>query len=113
MRLRDVDITGFERKIITNIKLVSSMVINDDLDLSFSNITEVPDNITINGDLSLYNSKIKKIGKNLVVKGNCHLSHTPIEELPDNVNIGSSLIISKNQYETFKEYENKYKIEVK
>jgi acetyltransferase-like isoleucine patch superfamily enzyme len=91
---RDVDTTGFERRTITNIKLVSSMVINDDLDLSFSDITEVPDNITINGNLDLYNSKIRKIGKNLVVKGNCDLSQLPIEELPDNVSIGGSLNLS-------------------
>ena len=90
---RDVDTTGFERRTITNIKLVSSMVINDDLDLSFSDITEVPDNITINGNLDLYNSKIRKIGKNLVVKGNCYLSYTPIEELLDNVNIGGNLYL--------------------
>ena len=91
---RDVDTTGFERRTITNIKLVSSMVINDDLDLSFSDITEVPDNITINGNLDLYNSKIRKIGKNLVVKGDCNLSSTPIEEILDNVSIGGNLNLS-------------------
>jgi acetyltransferase-like isoleucine patch superfamily enzyme len=95
----------------SNIKKIGkNLVVKGNCDLPHTPIEELPDNVNIGGNLYLYDSKIKKIGKNLVVKGNCHLSHTPIEELPDNVSIGGNLYITKNQYETFKKYENKYKI---
>ena len=91
-------------------KIGKNLVIKRYCDLSNTPIEELPNNVSIGGDLNLYDSKIKKIGKNLVVKGNCNLSYTPIEELPDDVSIGGNLYITKNQYEAFKKYENKYKI---
>jgi acetyltransferase-like isoleucine patch superfamily enzyme len=94
-------------------KIGKNLIVKSYCDLSYTPIEELPDDVSIGSDLNLSYSKIRKIGKNLVVKGNCHLSDTPIEELPDNVSIGGDLYITKNQYEAFKKYENKYKIVIR
>jgi Leucine-rich repeat (LRR) protein len=68
-----------------------SLKVNGTLNLSFSPIERVPDNLIIVGDLDLSFTKISKIPLNLVVYGNLNLNSTPY------LKIGTT----KNYWETF------------
>jgi hypothetical protein len=53
------------------------------LDLSGSDITELPENLIINGDLDLSNSKIKKLPNTLQVKGVLNISGLGLKPSPN------------------------------
>ena len=68
--------------------------LDGDLDLSYIDIIELPDNLrVVGGYLDLYKSKIKKLPDNLIVIGFLDLTYTAIEELPDNLRVGGDLYI--------------------
>jgi len=62
-----------------------------DLDLGYTPITSLPDNLTVRGGLYLNNTKITSLPDNLTVEGYLNLSNTPITSLPDNLKVGRSL----------------------
>lgn len=52
------------------------------LDISNSDVTELPDNLTVSGWLYINNTKISKLPENLRVSGGIDISETEITELP-------------------------------
>ena len=64
------------------------------LDLSGTNITSLPDNLTVGGSLYLSGTNITSLPDNLTVGGSLDLSGTNITSLPDNLTVGWSLYLS-------------------
>ena len=67
---------------------------NGNLDLSGTNITTLPDNLTVGGWLDLSGTKITALPDNLTVGGSLYLSGTNITTLPDNLTVGGALDLS-------------------
>ena len=61
------------------------------LDLSNTQITALPENLTVGGWLDLSNTQITALPENLTVGGNLDLPNTPITALPENLTVGGSL----------------------
>ena len=70
-----------------------NITVKEDLNLSSSYITELPDNLTINGNLDLSYSKVLKLSDNLKVDGWLDLSYTNITELPNNLIVNDYLFL--------------------
>jgi hypothetical protein len=65
-----------------------------DLDLSDTQITELPDTLKkVGGNLNLYNTQITELPDNLKVGEGLYLYNTPITELPDNLKVGRNIYI--------------------
>ena len=70
--------------------------IQGNLDLKYTNKTELPDNLTVEGNFNLFGSKIKELPTNLTVGGYLDINYTKIKVLPDNfrvegyLNLGAS-----------------------
>lgn len=64
------------------------------IDLSGSEITQLPDNLTVNGELILRNTDIKDLPNNLTVGDYLELWNTRIESIPDNLIVGGSLYLN-------------------
>ena len=67
---------------------------NGGLDLSYTGITELPDNLTVGGDLYLSGTGVTELPDNLTVGGGLYLSGTGITALPDNLTVGGNLDLS-------------------
>ena len=67
------------------------------LDLSGTQITSLPDNLTVGGYLYLSGTQITSLPDNLTVGGGLYLSGTQITSLPDNLTIGGHLDLSGTQ----------------
>ena len=63
----------------------------DNLNLSNTKITSLPDNLTVGGWLYLSNTKITSLPDNLTVGGWLDLRGTKITSLPDNLTVGGGL----------------------
>lgn len=61
------------------------------LDLRYTNITKLPDNLTVEGNLDIRHTDIIELPNNLTIRGSLDLRHTNITKLPDNLTIGGSL----------------------
>ena len=61
------------------------------LDLSGTNITKLPDNLTVNESLNLERTNIAELPNNLTVGRYLLLKESKITELPDNLTVGYSL----------------------
>jgi hypothetical protein len=61
------------------------------LDLGYTKITELPDNLNVRGSLYLYNTKITKLPNNLAVGAFLDLEGTCITELPNDLSVGASI----------------------
>jgi len=67
------------------------------LDLSGTQITSLPDNLTVGGSLYLSGTQITSLPDNLTVGGSLDLRGTQITSLPDNLTVGGSLYLSGTQ----------------
>ena len=67
------------------------------LDLSSTQITALPDNLTVGGSLDLRGTQITALPDNLTVGGSLDLSSTQITALPDNLTVGGWLDLSSTQ----------------
>jgi hypothetical protein len=68
--------------------------IEGDLNLSFTKIQSLPDNLKVGGDLYLYDSSnIKSLPDNLTVGGDLDLTLSLLESLPNNLKVGGHLFI--------------------
>ena len=67
------------------------------LNLSNTQITSLPDNLSVGGDLNLSNTPITTLPDNLTVGGWLDLSNTPITSLPDNLTVGRWLDLRNTQ----------------
>ena len=85
------------------------------LDLSGTQITALPDNLTVGGSLYLRNTQITALPDNLTVGGWLYLRNTQITALPDNLTVGGWLdlsgtqITNKDRKKVKAFYEGKYK----
>lgn len=61
------------------------------LDLSFTNITSLPENLVVGGWMFLDGAKIMSLPENMVVGGSLDLRGTDITSLPENLVVGGSL----------------------
>jgi len=68
--------------------------IKDDLDLSHSNITSLPEGLKVEGSLILSGLKITSLPKNLEVKGTLSLYESEITSLPEDLKVGFDLILT-------------------
>ena len=64
------------------------------LDLRYSNVTSLPDNLKVPGYLDLKGTPITSLPDNLTVGGGLYLEGTQITSLPDNLTVGGSLDLS-------------------
>ena len=64
------------------------------LDLSYTKITTLPDNLTVGGSLDLQGTYITALPDNLTVGGWLDIRCTRITALPDNLKVGGSLFLS-------------------
>ena len=64
------------------------------LDLSYTSITSLPDNLKVGGDLYLGHTPIASLPDNLKVGSDLCLGHTPITSLPDNLKVKYSMDLS-------------------
>ena len=64
-----------------------SIKVNGNLDLSNTQITSLPDNLTVEGWLDLSNTQITSLPDNLTVGGSLYSSNTQITSLPDNLTV--------------------------
>ena len=62
-----------------------------DLNLSYSDVTSLPDNLKVPGYLCLDFSKITSLPDGLTVGSHLHIEDTPITSLPDNLIVGDCL----------------------
>ena len=71
--------------IVNTSKLIvnSNLTINDDLDLSFTNITSLPKGLKVNGNLFLGDSSIKSLPEGLQVGGNLNIRNTRLAKRSD------------------------------
>ena len=74
--------------------LPDNLSVGGDLNLSNTPITTLPDNLTVGGWLDLSNTSITSLPDNLTVGGWLDLSNTPITSLPDNLSVGWNLNLS-------------------
>ena len=78
----------------TNITaLPDNLTVGGSLDLSFTKITALPDNLTVGGYLYLSNTNITALPDNLTVGGYLYLRNTKITALPDNLKVGGFLYL--------------------
>jgi hypothetical protein len=69
------------------------------LDLSNTQISELPTNLTINKGLYLSNTQVSELPANLTVIGDLYLRNTNIVELPNDLSIKGNIVISESQIE--------------
>ena len=89
-------------------KFYEKIVVDGDLDLSYTPITSLPDNLHVEGGLYLVETPITSLPDNLSVGGNLNLIRTPITSLSDNLVVKGKIVIygtplNQND-ELFKEY---------
>jgi hypothetical protein len=87
--------TPFLWKIMNNEPFTDDELhIKDDLDLSHSNITSLPEGLKVGGSLILSGLKITSLPKSLEVKGSLSLYRSEITSLPEGLKVGYDLILT-------------------
>lgn len=61
------------------------------------NLKSLPDGLVVNGDLDLSESGLTELPDKLIVGGNIDIRSTPIQELPDNLIVGGKIMMDENQ----------------
>ena len=75
--------------------------VKGNLDLSYTNITFLPEGLEVGGDLYLYNCKnIESLPEGLKVGGNLYLSYTNITSLPEGLEVGFTLFLHHSKIES-------------
>jgi hypothetical protein len=79
------------------ISLGNLRYINGGLDMSFTKITSLPDNLTVEGELYLYlpQSNMTSLPDNLKVNSNLNLYDTKITSIPNNLKVNGNLNLSQ------------------
>lgn len=77
------------------------LIINDNLDLEYSMISELPSNLIVKGNVNLNNtSRLKKIGDNIQIDGNLNLEESAITSLGKNLKVGGDFFIRRCRLRT-------------
>ena len=80
---------------LTLAKAKEIMELNDgNLDLSYSDVTSLPDGLKVQGYLDLSGTRIEKLPENLVVGDWLDISETNITSLPNNLSVGLDIILT-------------------
>ena len=74
---------------------------NGNLDLRYSNITKLPNDLYVEGDLYLNNSTIKKLPNKLYVGINLDVCDTSISELPNDLYVGWNVYIDNTPLDKY------------
>ena len=61
------------------------------------NLKSLPEGLVVNGDLDLSESGLTELPDKLIVGGNIDIRSTPIQELPDNLIVGGKIMMDENQ----------------
>lgn len=61
------------------------------------NLKSLPDGLIVNGDLDLSESGLTELPDRLIVGGNIDIRSTSIQELPDNLIVGGKIMMDENQ----------------
>lgn len=61
------------------------------LNLYYSDVEELPDNLYVSGNVVLTGSKITKLPENLEIKGDLYMEHCNIEEIPSSISVGGAI----------------------
>jgi hypothetical protein len=61
------------------------------LDLSFTQISKLPQGLKVGGNLNLYNTEITQLPQDLQVGGDLDLDYTPITKMPQGLKVGGDL----------------------
>ena len=97
-------------KILTLEHAEYKMKFNDgNLDLSYTDIQTLPDNLTVGGWLYLSGTQIQTLPDNLTVGGGLDLRNTKIQTLPDNLTVGGGLYLSGTQIKNKEQERRKVK----
>lgn len=70
------------------------LYIKGHLNLSSTNITSLPDNLTVTGELDIHRTNLTSLPDNLTIGMDLDIRHTNITTLPNNLKISSSLFLS-------------------
>lgn len=92
--------TIINKSIIIGMSSKNTFLIFKDLDLSFSEILSLPDNLTVHGDLDLSFSDIVSLPNNLSVNGSLILSGTNIKYIPNNLYVRDDLYVTDTNIDT-------------
>ena len=84
------------------VKEDGEIIFNTDLYLAYTNISELPDNLTVNGWLTIENTNITKLPNNLSVNKWLGLKQTKITELPEDLRVGHYIYVYDIQKELIK-----------
>jgi hypothetical protein len=73
-------------------KLPKNLEVTEQLDLSYSTVTELPEKLIVGDDLLLYDCKdLKSLPDNLYVGGALHMQRTGIKEFPIGMEVKNSI----------------------
>lgn len=94
-RLYDVFNGNSEKFSNVHNKHYSEIIIIDsnDLNLSYSDIIKLPDNLKVYTNLILSDNLIEKLPENLYVFGDLYIRDTLIKTLPDNLVVGGVILV--------------------
>lgn len=89
---RDLDLSGTK---VT--ELPDGLEVYGSLDLMNTNIASLPDNLNVYGYLDISGTKIITLPKKLDVGKWFYIMHTGIQNLPDDLRVGRSICVDHNQ----------------
>jgi putative heme iron utilization protein len=82
---------SFKWKVIFNELTHNELNINDNLELSYTKVTSLPEGLRVKGWLNLMGSAIASLPEGLVVGGYLSLASSNIESLPKGLKVGGHL----------------------
>jgi Leucine-rich repeat (LRR) protein len=92
---RNRDLRNLDLRYTSIKSLPDNLTVSGFLDLSNTAITTLPENLTVDGDLFCYSTKITSLPKNLkiTVGGDLNLYAAKIKSLPNNLTVGGDLLL--------------------
>ena len=92
-------------KLLNNIPLTKEeLIVDDDLNLSYTNITSLPEGLKVGGSLLLSGCKnITSLPEGLKVGGNLNLIDTNITSLPNGLEVGRDLYLNNSNIKSLPE----------
>jgi hypothetical protein len=73
---------------IKNLYRYKGLNVKGDLDLSYTQIQELPEGLNVEGNLDLSCTQIRELPEGLSVEGYLNLKDTQIRELPESLSVG-------------------------
>ena len=86
--LCDLEIAPSNYKIDDNLNIT----VEENLNLSYTNITELPDNLTVEGDLDIGHTNIIELPNHLIVYDDLYMYDAKITELPKDLTVKGKIV---------------------